>query len=74
MPVSSKNWKILAAILAALAGANLLVLPHHPHFEAEALPGFWAAFGFLGGLALCVAAGAMLGPLVRVRREGGDGS
>ena len=32
-------------VLGLLVAANFIVKPHHPHFELEAIPGFWAIFG-----------------------------
>ena len=58
--------------LAALLLLNLFMAPAHPHFAAETLPWFWAGFGLIGGVALAVAGGAMLGPLLRQKVEGGD--
>ncbi len=40
--------------LAALVAVNVFILPHHPHFELEAFPGFWAVFGTGCGLAFVV--------------------
>uniref|UniRef100_A0A7C4AAD2 DUF1049 domain-containing protein n=1 Tax=Fundidesulfovibrio putealis TaxID=270496 RepID=A0A7C4AAD2_9BACT len=57
--------KAFFLLLALLLGANALLTPAHPHFEAEAVFGFWPLFGLAGGLALCVAGGAMLAPLLR---------
>jgi hypothetical protein len=44
------KW-LLFAWLAALVGLNVLIYPHHPHFELEKIPGFWAGFGVAIGLA-----------------------
>jgi hypothetical protein len=45
------KW-LFFAYLAALVVVNALwIHPHHPHFELEKFPGFWAGFGVLCGLA-----------------------
>jgi len=59
-----------AAVLAALAAAGLFVHPHHPHFAAETLFGFWPLFGLLGGAALLALAGLALRPLTRWTPDG----
>lgn len=40
------------AVLVALLGLNVFILPHHPHFSLEKYPGFWALFGCGGAIAL----------------------
>lgn len=47
------KW-LLFAWLAAIVAANVFIHPHHPHFELEKYPGFWALFGVGGGLAFVV--------------------
>ena len=44
------KW-LFFAWLAALVAANVFIIPHHPHFELEKIPGFWAGFGVVAGLA-----------------------
>ncbi|MDQ7031909.1 MAG: hypothetical protein Q9M37_04225 [Desulfonauticus sp.] len=39
-------WKnFFFSVLACLVILNIFIRPHHPHFEAENFPGFWALFG-----------------------------
>ncbi len=53
----SKTAKMLKyfffAVLIALVGLNVFILPHHPHFGPEKYPGFWALFGC--GIAIALA-------------------
>ena len=61
-----RRTAILCGVLVVVKIA-FLVLSHawgHAHFSFEAWPGFFEAVGFLG-FALLVAAGRLLGPLVR---------
>ena len=37
--------KAMYAVLAVMVVLNFLIYPHHPHFAAEKIPGFWAVFG-----------------------------
>ena len=43
----SRKWGLAAAVfLGLLVLLNVAVLhPHHPHFDLERIPGFWALFG-----------------------------
>ncbi|SDO05550.1 hypothetical protein SAMN04488516_1186 [Desulfonauticus submarinus] len=43
-----KMWwkKFFFTCLAILVIINIFLKPHHPHFKAELIPGFWAIFGF----------------------------
>jgi hypothetical protein len=68
MLTPSRN-RILLILLGVLMAANVFIRSGHPHFEAENIFGFWAGFGTLGGLVLCVFGGAMLGPLLRLKGE-----
>jgi purine-cytosine permease-like protein len=61
--------RTLVIVLGVLLAANVFIRSGHPHFEAENIFGYWAGFGTLGGLALCVVGGAMLGPLLRLKGE-----
>lgn len=54
-PLSPLARKLRAGMFAALAllvGTNLFIHPHEPHFVIDAWPGFWAAFGLVGAVAL----------------------
>jgi len=49
----SRAFKIgLFIALGLLVAVNLAILPHHPHFGLEKIPGFWALFGVIGALIL----------------------
>ncbi len=39
--------KAFFLVLAAMVVLNVLIIPHHPHFPGEEIPGFWAAFGLV---------------------------
>jgi drug/metabolite transporter (DMT)-like permease len=41
-------------LLVVLGAVPAIVDKHHAHTKAEHLPGFWAAFGFLGCLLIFV--------------------
>ena len=41
---------VLLVVLVAIGAVPAIVDKHHAHTEAEHIPGFWAAFGFLGCL------------------------
>jgi hypothetical protein len=43
---------LLFTALGLLVLVNLLILPHHPHFGLEKIPGFWALFGVIGAIIL----------------------
>ncbi|MFO7817763.1 MAG: hypothetical protein ACQES5_03105 [Thermodesulfobacteriota bacterium] len=46
-------WKIFFfAFLCFILMLNIFFRVHHPHFELEKIPGFWAAFGFAGAIIL----------------------
>jgi hypothetical protein len=53
-------WRnLMLAALAVLVVLNLFIHPHHPHFEAEVWPGFWAVFGLVVAVVLArIAKGA----------------
>jgi hypothetical protein len=41
-------WKkVMYAIMILLVGLNVLIYPHHPHFEGEGTPGYWAVFALI---------------------------
>ncbi len=67
--LKSTAARLFVAVLAALAAASLFVRPDHPHIQAETVAGFWAAFGFVAGLALIALGGLGLGPLTRFPEE-----
>jgi hypothetical protein len=37
--------KAMYAVLSVMVVLNVFILPAHPHFGAEKIPGFWAVFG-----------------------------
>jgi hypothetical protein len=39
--------KALFLVLATLVALNFVILPHHPHFAGEGIPGFWAVFALV---------------------------
>jgi len=43
---------IFYTILFILVALNIFIIPHHPHFELEKIPGFWALFGTIATIAL----------------------
>jgi hypothetical protein len=45
--------KAMYAVLAVMVVLNFLIMPPHPHFGAEKIPGFWALFGL--GVAVVLA-------------------
>ncbi|MBF0527745.1 MAG: hypothetical protein HQK55_00460 [Deltaproteobacteria bacterium] len=51
-PTAKKLRTAMLVCLGVLVGLNLIVHPHHPHFELEKLPGFWAVFGLVGAILL----------------------
>ena len=51
-PLARKLRNGMVAALALLVGLNLFIHPHEPHFGLDAWPGFWAAFGLVGAVAL----------------------
>lgn len=51
-PLARKLRAGMFAALALLVGLNLFIHPHEPHFVIDAWPGFWAAFGLVGAVAL----------------------
>jgi hypothetical protein len=44
--------KAMYAVLAVMVVLNFMIYPHHPHFDAEKYPGFWAVFGLCVAVAL----------------------
>ena len=51
--------KAMYTVLVLLVLLNIFILPHHPHFALEKIPGFWAIFGAVIAIALArVAKGA----------------
>ena len=46
-------WRnLMFIVLGVLVVLNFFIHPHHPHFEAEAYPGFWVAFGLVVAIVL----------------------
>ncbi len=41
---------VVLVVLVAIGAVPAIVDKHHAHTEAEHIPGFWAAFGFIGCL------------------------
>jgi hypothetical protein len=37
--------KAMYTVLSVMVVLNVMILPPHPHFGAEKIPGFWAVFG-----------------------------
>lgn len=56
----AKLWRnLMFIVLGVMVVLNFFIHPHHPHFEAEAYPLFWVAFGLVVALVLArVAKGA----------------
>jgi hypothetical protein len=51
--------KAMYTVLVLLVLLNIFILPHHPHFALEKIPGFWAIFGAVIAIVLArVAKGA----------------
>ncbi|MEG6549550.1 hypothetical protein V6C53_04840 [Desulfocurvibacter africanus] len=50
--------------LALLVALNIILRPHHPHVDAEALPGFWAVFGLVLAVAMAVLMKGIVAPLI----------
>lgn len=44
--------KTMYTVLAVLVVLNIFILPPHPHFGAEKIPGFWALFGVVIAISL----------------------
>lgn len=44
--------KLMFVSLGVLVLLNVLIQVHHPHFDLEKLPGFWALFGLIVAVAL----------------------
>lgn len=62
---NARAFKILLyVVLAALVGLNVVILPHHPHFEGEGLPGFWAVFALLATVIMVVVLKKIVYPLL----------
>jgi hypothetical protein len=57
MSASTKRLRnLLFAALGLLVLLNVFILPHHPHFGLEMIPGFWSLFGLAGALVLAISA------------------
>jgi hypothetical protein len=63
--VNSGRWGRLAlAFLALTLLLNLVLHPHHPHFEAERIPGFWALFGLVFAVVLAFLMKKVVGKII----------
>lgn len=62
------RW-LFFGVLAALVALNFVILPHHPHVDAEHYPGFWAAFGLGVGVVLILLAKRALSHIVGVSED-----
>jgi len=61
-----KGWLwALATALALLAVANVFIGPAHPHFAADTIPEFWAAFGFGGAVAMIFVLKIIIAPILK---------
>ena len=61
----ARTWKkALYGVLAALVVINLFLTPHHPHFEGEGVPGFWAVFALLATVVMVVVLKKIVYPLL----------
>lgn len=53
MSASARRLRSLFFIaLGLLVLLNAFIHPHHPHFDLEAIPGFWSLFGLAGAVIL----------------------
>lgn len=57
------KWLFFAA-LVLLVALNVFIRPHHPHVDAEHLPGFWALFGLVLAVAMAVLMKGIVAPLL----------
>jgi hypothetical protein len=55
---------LLYIVLAVMVVLNFLILPHHPHFATEALPGFWALFALIGTVVMVVVLKKIVYPIL----------
>ena len=51
---------------------NVLVVPHHPHFAAEDVPGFWAVFALLGTVVMVAVLKKVVYPILARPEEDRD--
>jgi len=62
---NARAFKILLyAVLAVLVGLNVVILPRHPHFEGEGVPGFWAVFALVAAIGMVVVLKKIVYPLL----------
>jgi len=67
---NAAGWKkAMYVFLLLLVVLNFFIYPHHPHVEAEKIPGFWAAFGFLGAVVMTFVLKKMVFPLISRKEE-----
>mgnify|MGYP001014097057 CR=1 FL=1 len=67
---NAAGWKkAMYAFLILLVVLNIFIIPHHPHVAPEAIPGFWAAFGFLGAVVMTFVLKKMVFPIISRKEE-----
>lgn len=65
-PEKRRTWKLaLFAVLGLLLTLNLIVRNHHPHFEIDWIPGFWAVFGLAAGVVMVFFVKKIVQPLIK---------
>ncbi|WP_027183304.1 hypothetical protein [Desulfovibrio inopinatus] len=66
-------WKwVFFSFLLLLVLLNVFILPHHPHFELEHYPGFWAAFSLLGTVIMTFVLKKIVFPIISRKEEDYD--
>lgn len=61
----TKGWlRALLIALGVLFLLNCFILPHHPHFYGETVPGFWAVFGLGCALLMAAVLKKFIGPML----------
>ncbi len=56
--------KLFFAALGLLVVSNFFILPDHPHFGVEKIPGFWAVFGTAVGVLFVLFLKKVVFPLI----------
>lgn len=70
-----ENWKkAFFVFLGLLVVLNCFILPHHPHFGLEGLPGFWAAFSLIAAVAMTLVLKKIVFPLISQSEDSHDRS
>jgi hypothetical protein len=65
----------LYVVLAVLVCLNVGIVPHHPHFFGEGMPGFWAVFALCATVAMVVVLKKIVYPrLARPEEDSNDRS